>query len=258
MGRNPRAKIGREPGRLRQFALWFKPSWRMTFDEYAGFYHGLNPKSREKLRRLSEAGKDEGKRFRYMARKYGKIYSTEDNIIDHRALVEGISRLNPPKGATLASYGAGNMHHECFLAKEFPNIGKIIGVEPLREMAKQVPRVALNILGSRGRKKVSVVPGTFEESPLKEKSVDLIICNESFHHVKDAKKALGHMLSRLKPGGGIIIVYRPEYRTHPPKPAEIAALMEMFGAKAVESRAMQADGKEPNNNIHLIVGRNGR
>lgn len=251
-------RINQNPSRFRQFLLWFKPSWKMSFAEYVDHYHRLKPWKREKLRELSVPGRDKEKRFAYMAKHYLHIYGPEDNIIDHNALVAGINKLSLPNNSTIASFGAVNMHHEAFLAKEFPNIREIIGVEPLDEMRRQTGRVALNILGLKGRKKIKNTSGTFENSTIKAGSVDCVISNEAFHHATNPENALKHMISRLKIGGGIVIVYRPQYKTNPPTPGKIVEMMSVMGVEIIENMPIRQDPKEHSNNIQLIVGRKTR
>ena len=243
------------PTRLRQFMLWFKPSWRMDFEEYIDHYHRLNPKIRVQLRERSAKG-SLSERFQFMARNYRSIYGPEDNIFDHRGLVEGLSKLGLPKKAHVVSYGAGSMHHECFLVKEFPQIEKITGIEPLEEMRQLTPKTAFNILGLKKRSKVKNIRGTFRESPsIIPASVDAVISNEAFHHVKNPELALHNMVSKLKPGGGIVLIYRPTYKTKPSSPGELGSILKRLGVRVISSRSIKRDKVELDNNIHLIVGK---
>ena len=244
------------PSRFRQFTLWFKPSWKMSFREYVDHYHRLKPEVREELRELTDSGKPAEKRFAYMVKHYRKLYGPLDNIIDHNALVEGLRALNLPKSARVVSYGAGSMHHECFLAKEFPQIAEVIGIEPLAEMRGKTKRTAANILGLRESRKIRNIDGTFENShgvPLHY--ADVIITNEAFHHVKDPRLALANMLSKLNDTGGIVIVYRPKYKTNPPSPAQISRMLGGMGFATVRNVAVKTDSEVPSNNIQLIVAR---
>ena len=249
----PVRRVNQNPSRFRQFILWFKPSFRMSFDQYVDHYFRLSPKVRQKLRELSGNEKIAEKRFRYMVRHYSKIYGPEDNILDHNALKEGLTGLKLPRNAIVASFGAGDMHHEGFLVKEFPQIASIIGVEPLKEMRDRALRTTRNILGLRN-KQIKNTEGTFESAPsIPAGSVDAIITNEAFHHSADAEKALQHMASKIKPGGGIVIVYRPNYPSNPISPQEIQSTLRKLGFKTIINRATRMDSNEPNNNIQLIV-----
>ena len=49
----PVRRVNQNPSRFRQFILWFKPSFRMSFDQYVDHYFRLSPKVRQKLRELS-------------------------------------------------------------------------------------------------------------------------------------------------------------------------------------------------------------
>jgi len=248
-------RANQNPTRFRQFLLWFKPSWKMTFEEYADHYHRLNPRVRETLRRMSADQKMEQKRFAYMIKNYGKIYGPEDNIIDHTAMVRGLRALNIQPGAKIVSYGAGFMHHEAFLLKEFPQIGSMIGIEPLKGMREVTKKIAINILGLRRASKMKNLNGTFENSPIMKGSADVVISNEAFHHVKQPEDALKNLVSKLGANGGMVLIYRPDYKTNPPKPEQIAKILAGEGMTIVTSEKTRTDPDEPNNNIHLLVAK---
>ena len=111
----------------------------------------------------------------------------------------------------------------------FPQISFITGVEPFEGMRKLTGKIARNILGIKKSKKIRNVNGSFEESPaIVSESADAIISNEAFQHVKEPETALRNMASKLKPNRGMVIVYRPNYKTNPPNPNQITTMFKML------------------------------
>lgn len=250
-----RIRRNENPSRFRQFLLWFKPTKTMNFQQYADHFYRLKPKVRKKLRKLSTE-KTNAKRFAFMIRHYKRIYGPESNIIGHAGLIDGLIKLNLPVNSHVVSYGAGSMHHECFLIKEFPQISSITGVEPLDGMRRLTGKTARNILGTKKSKKIRNLGGSFEQSPkISSGSADAIITNEAFHHVKKPETALKNMASKLKPNGGMVIVYRPNYKTNPPNPNQLASMLRKIGFQVVLNKSLRKDSAEPNNNLHLIVAK---
>lgn len=247
-------KLSENPtsGRLRKLALWLKPSWKMSFGDYAEFYSRFNPKVVEKLRGLT----NNPKRFEFMAKHYRKLCRPESEVINHAGLVDGLHRLDLPSNSHIVSFGAGKMYHESFLLKEIPQISFITGVDPLKIMRKSTKRTALNILGLKKRKKIKNIEGSFEDSPkVPPTSADAVISNEAFHHVRQPELALKNMVSKLKPKGGMVIIYRPNYKTNPPTPAQIERILETFGLRTRLNKLLIEDPNEPNNNLQIIVAK---
>ena len=243
------------PSKFRQYTLWFKPTRLMTFQQYVDHFYRLKPKVREKLRSLS-AEKATAERFAFMTRNYKKIYGPESNVVDHAGLVDGLCKLNLPVNSHVVSFGAGSMHHECFLIKEFPQIFSITGVEPLDGMRRLTGKTASKILGKKNSKRIRNVAGFFENSPkISAESADAIITNEAFHHVREPETALKNMASKLKPRGGMVIVYRPNYKTNPPNPDQLASMFKKIGLQVVLNKSLRKDAAERNNNLHLIVAK---
>lgn len=241
--------------RGRKFRLWFKPSWKMSFEQYVTFYYKLDLRVVEKLRRLTAEGKP-NKRFEFMAKYYKKLVSPESDVVDHAGLVEGLRKLNLPANSKVVSYGAGDMYHECFLLKDFPQISSMIGVEPLEAMRRLTGKIAFNILGIKKRKKIKTVSGLFEDSiKIPANSAEAIITNEAFHHVKNPEIALRNMASKLKPNGGMVIVYRPDYKTKPPNPIQLGLILRKVGLRVIVTKPLRKNEAELNNNLHLIVAK---
>jgi len=226
----------------------------MNFEQYVTHYYKRDPQIIEKLRLITAQGKT-AERYAFMAKHYKQLVSSTSDVVDHAGLVEGLRKLNLPANSRVVSFGAGNMYHECFLLKDFPQISSITGVEPLEVMRRSTRKIALNILGIRKSKRIINISGYFAESRILPESADAIISNEAFHHVKHPEIALRNMASKLKPGGGMVIVYRPNYKTKPPSPFQLASMLKKIGLKIVLSKSLIKDAAEPNNDLYLIVAK---
>jgi SAM-dependent methyltransferase len=78
-----------------------------------------------------------------------------------------------------------------------PSGATVIAVEPLDEMRAQLERV---VPGAQAQ------PGTAEEIPLADASVDAVVCAQAFHWF-DPGRALPEICRVLRPGGGLAVLY---------------------------------------------------
>ena len=97
---------------------------------------------------------------------------------------------------TILDLGSGTGRLTPGLAEEFG--GPVYGVEPsdrMREIAE----------ATAAHRAVTYLPGSAEEIPLPEASVDGVLMFLSFHHFRDQLKALQEVHRVLKPGGAAFL-----------------------------------------------------
>ena len=240
--------------KLRKAVLWFVPTKKMSFEQWAEYNRSLKPKVREELRRMtnnSDVSPEE--MFRFLVKNYKNIVGPKDSIRDHSAITKGLNAVGIPKNSLLISFGSGLMYHEAFLLKRFPNISKIIGVEPLDEMRLEADRTVKKIVGSKNSKRITSIKGTFEElEGVKDGSAEIILANASLHYVKNIDKAIETLSAKATPTGKIVIVYRPDYRTNPPKPEKLIEKLGRKGFGLVLNERVQEDS-DADDRIQLIA-----
>ncbi|MDX3000378.1 class I SAM-dependent methyltransferase [Kribbella solani] len=134
------------------------------------------------------------------------------------------------------------------LAAEFQ--GRVYGVEPSEQMrlvAEQVPHPG-----------VSYLPGSAEEIPLPEASVDVVLMFLSFHHFPDPERALREVRRVLRPGG--VALMRSQFSDLMPDlfwyeyfPSAAVVDAGMFRALGEVRELARAAGLEPEEDVVRVV-----
>jgi cyclopropane fatty-acyl-phospholipid synthase-like methyltransferase len=115
-----------------------------------------------------------------------------------------IDALNLSDNATVVEVGAGTGYFTVRLAEHLKN-GNVIALETSPKMAAYLE----NRVGGSALKNVHVrlsEPGGQTNLPGK---IDLIMCVDSYHHIKDRVVYFSHIKQQLKLGGMLVIIDRP-------------------------------------------------
>ncbi|RLG48681.1 MAG: hypothetical protein DRO06_00980 [Thermoproteota archaeon] len=123
-----------------------------------------------------------------------------------RALLEMVPL---PPGARVLDAGCGPGEMSVAVARLLPQSSTLYLLDPLREMVESAR--------SRVAGLVRTVPlvGTFEDIPLDDGSVDVVLASYSLRDARDRRRALSEFRRVLRPGGalGVVEVTRPDGRT---------------------------------------------
>jgi ubiquinone/menaquinone biosynthesis C-methylase UbiE len=126
------------------------------------------------------------------------IYEIENQALDPGGhVLAAMHRLAPWDGRILVDLGCGTGY---WLAGYAAAAAGVIGVEPdsaLREMAAR--RV-------RGLPGITVLPGSAEHLPLRERSVDVVHARFAYFLAPGADGGLAEALRVLRPGGRLVVV----------------------------------------------------
>lgn len=121
------------------------------------------------------------------------------HVLD-RAL-DDLQRMAPdtPTGAVVLDIGTGQGHSLPKLAQRFQP-SHIHALDPAPEFAAH----------SAAMRQACTVPVTLHEAhaehiPLRDASVDLVLCHQTLHHIVDQVAALGEVFRVLKPGGLLLL-----------------------------------------------------
>jgi SAM-dependent methyltransferase len=127
---------------------------------------------------------------------------------------ELLDLLPVPSDATVLDLGAGTGKLTRVLARRYP---RVVAVEPLDGMRAILERVVSD---------VEVMPGTAEEIPLDDASVDAVFAAQAFHWF-DHDRAIPEIARVLRPGGVLALVWNGPDESRPnPLPA---AYLEYLG-----------------------------
>ena len=130
---------------------------------------------------------------------------------------DGVLDLVPVTGeATVLDLGAGTGKLTRVLARRYP---RVIAVEPLDGMRGILERVVPG---------VEALPGSAEEIPLDDASVDAVFAAQAFHWF-DHERAIPEIARVLRPGGVLALVWNgpDESRPSPLPPAYLEYLGEL-------------------------------
>lgn len=146
-------------------------------------------------------------RFSDRAKDYAKFRPTyPKEAID--AVLDG---LGDPAGLTVADVGAGTGISARLVADRGASVIAIEPNAPMREQAAAHPRVKF-------------ASGTGEQTGLADRSVDVVLCAQSFHWM-DATAALREFRRVLRPGGRVALVWNDRDRSHPVSDAYYAIVL---------------------------------
>lgn len=109
-----------------------------------------------------------------------------------------VEKTDIKKDAVVLDVGCG----PGFLEKAFHERGhkfSIVGIDISKDAIKLAKQ------NSKNNRKVTFKQGSVYKIPLSEKSVDGVVCKDTFHHFDNPKKALKEMLRVLKDGGFLYI-----------------------------------------------------
>jgi len=151
------------------------------------------------------------------------------------------------KGTSFLDLGCGTGWAVCYIANLLEGQGKFMGVDISMGMLQRANKNA------GGLKHVGFYNASAERLPIEEKTVDYIICTNSFHHYLHPERALAEMLRIMKDKGRVYIMdvtsddflvnwidrrqakrEREHVRFH--STHEIKELFSMAGLKHIQSR----------------------
>lgn len=120
----------------------------------------------------------------------GKKYSAARKA-DPRIVSKLVDLFGLPANSTIADIGAGTGNYSTGLAERGYNI---LAIEPSAVMREQ----------AKFHKSVKWIPGSVEELPLEDASLDGAMCIFSVHHFANIELGVKEIFRALKPGGRLI------------------------------------------------------
>ena len=108
---------------------------------------------------------------------------------------EVVRQVKELQGEDILDIGCGNGNVIKMLEAQRP--GHYYGADLSREMLKEARK--------RVSKEVVLKLADAVDLPFDDESFDIVICNASFHHYEEPKKAISEMNRILRPGGALIL-----------------------------------------------------
>lgn len=143
-----------------------------------------------------------------------RFHGALDESLDPRRpelLYEIVASFRLPAGAAAVDIGCGTGRHTRQLAERFGF--DVIGVDPVTEPSG-----------------IRFLPGSAEELPLPDESVDLVWCRDMLSHVVDLPRAFAEMRRVLRPGGrAMVYLMLATERLEPLEAAELWRLGGLVG-----------------------------
>lgn len=134
-----------------------------------------------------------------------------------------------------------------FALQEYYPDAQVVGVEPEFQAVKVATKLAA---GSSSSRRPFFMVGIGEQLPLRDSSVDLIICNTVIEHVYNVDHVIGEISRVLRPGG-ILWLEAPNY-VWPREPHLQIWCIPLLGKKLMASMAkLQGKGKQVDFLEHL-------
>lgn len=137
-----------------------------------------------------------------------KIYENRSNTFDESFghAMKNLSNLllreiKIPENPVTLDIGSGTGITSFLLSKQIHNKGTIIGID----IAPSMVEVAKRNASQQGFTNIDFQVGDAERLDFTDSMFDLVICNMTFHHFPDKKKALKEMHRVLKPGGQVAL-----------------------------------------------------
>lgn len=125
------------------------------------------------------------------------------NFVDAETIYENQVKTFLRKDAVLLDAGCGRGE---FLQKYRPQVKLVIGIDVSEESARDAARRGISTNSPQ-----SVLVGSLEDLPFKEKTFDLITCRWVVEHLKDPKRTFYEFHRVLKKGGHLVLLTTNAY-----------------------------------------------
>ncbi len=192
--------------------------------------------------------------FDSMAGKVGKDYVPGKTW---KSTAEGLLRMLA-KGLTIADVGAGDGNFALFLAQRAKQVIAVDNSEKMLEVGRKEAK-------KRGLQKVSFRKGDFENLPIDQSSVDVVVFSQSLHHAAHPDRALGEAAKVLTAGGRIVILDLAKHRYEEARElyadewlgfgeAELEGMLKEAGFKNIEVGVVDRDAENTQFQTLLAVG----
>lgn len=107
--------------------------------------------------------------------------------------------LRPGPGDTILDIGGGNGLLTAELARAVGPTGRVIGVDPSRDMRQSA------LVRCREFEWVDIVEGSASQLPVADQSIDKAVSVQVFEYLSDVPRAVEEVRRTLKPGGALVI-----------------------------------------------------
>jgi ubiquinone/menaquinone biosynthesis C-methylase UbiE/DNA-binding HxlR family transcriptional regulator len=192
--------------------------------------------------------------FDSMAGKLGKDYVPGKTW---KSMAEGLLRMLP-LGLTIADVGAGDGNFALFLAQRAKRVYAIDSSDKMLEVGRKEAK-------KQGIQKVIFRKGDFENLPVDQSSVDVVVFSQSLHHAAHPERALAEAAKALTAGGRILILDLARHRFEEARDlyadewlgfgeAELEDMLKEAGFKNIEIGVVDRDGDAPQFQTLLAVG----
>ncbi|MCP4136550.1 MAG: class I SAM-dependent methyltransferase [bacterium] len=126
----------------------------------------------------------------------------ESAISEDKESKDVVPFLELTGGEAVADLGAGGGYFAVKLAKAVGEKGRVYAIDISSESLVYIKKYCT----ARGINNVTTVKGTFEESGLKDGSVDMVFIRNTYHDIGDRAAYFSRLKSVLKPGGRVVII----------------------------------------------------